>query len=97
MNKCERNGVDQGMHNYFVYGGQLRAALGDALKLVSNEDGWVATVQSMPTLQRNRAGAVVNSASLPYAVVHQYDRSGALKSQYERQFVWLAPDERGRK
>ena len=97
VNKCERNGVDQGMHNYFVYGGQLRAALGDALKLVSNEDGWVATVQSMPTLQRNRAGAVVNSASLPYAVVHQYDRSGALKSQYERQFVWLAPDERGRK
>lgn len=95
-NPCERNGVDQGMHNYFVYGGnggKLRLSLGDRLHLISNEDGWVATVQSMPTLHRDQAGHVLNAKDDIYAVVHQYDRSAALKRQYEQQFVWLQPGE----
>jgi hypothetical protein len=97
-NACERNGVDQGMHNYFVYSGKLQAALqkqpgGGALKLVDNESGWVGTVQSMPSLTRDRIGRLLNAERQPYAVVHQYDRSQALKDQLGRQFPWSAEQE----
>jgi hypothetical protein len=91
-NPCERNGVDQGMHNYYVYSGALEKAV-SALHLVTNEEGWIATVQSMPTLTRDRAGRVLNSLGAPVAVVHQYDRSDALKAQYAREFVWLEEGE----
>ena len=69
------------------------AAKVSALHLVSNEDGFVATVQSMPTLRRDRAGRVVGGGGAPYAVVHQYDRSALLKRQYEGEYVWLAEGE----
>jgi hypothetical protein len=85
MPHCERNGIDQGMHNYFVYGGALAQAV-SALHLVSNEEGFVATVQSMPSVQRDAAGRVLNAAGAVVAAVHQYDRSPALKRQYEGEF-----------
>lgn len=97
---CERNGVDQGMHNYFVFGGGLTAALGgaaDRLHVISNEEGWIATVQSMPTIQRDYAGRVLNAAGQIVALVHQYDRSAALKEQYRAQFTWLATEEERRR
>lgn len=80
-----------------MYGGALRDAIGSALQLVANEDGWVATVQAMPTLTRDRSGAVLNAAHARYAVVHQYDRSAALKEQYDREYIWLPPEELHRK
>jgi hypothetical protein len=61
--------------------------------LVPNEDGFIATVQSMPSLTRDRAGRVLNSEGSVYAVVHQYDRSPALKRQYDAEYVWLGPQE----
>lgn len=111
MNPCERNGVDQGMHNYFLYSGRVQGAIEEAagagngasgsggakpaVRIITNEDGWIATVQSMPTLHRDRGGRVMNGAgSAVAAVVHQYDRSGLLKDQYEREFVLLGPNER---
>lgn len=91
----------QGIHNYLVYGGDLAAALQQlpgpagaaaaAVHLVSNEEGWVATVQSMPEVVRDKAGRVLNEKGTPAAVVHQYDRSAQLKEQYDREYVWL-PD-----
>jgi hypothetical protein len=91
---CERMGVDQGVHNFLVYSGVLAARLEALapvapLALISNEDGFVATVQTMPELVRDRAGRVLNAAAVPYAVVHQYDRSPALKRQYAGEYVWL--------
>ena len=59
------------------------------LHIIPNEDGWVATVQSMATIHRDRVGRVVNEKGVPYAIVHQYDRSAQLKAQYDREFVWL--------
>ncbi len=93
---CERNGIDQGMHNYFVYSGELASRV-SALVLVPNEDGFVATVQSMPALARDRAGRVLNANGDAYAVVHQYDRSPALKRQYDAEYVWLPEAELGQK
>jgi len=46
-------------------------------------------VQSMPQLTRDWAGRVVNNRGEVVAIVHQYDRSGALSDQYEREYVWL--------
>lgn len=46
--------------------------------------GWLASVFA--------TGARV-LAGVPYAVVHQYDRSAALKRQYEREFPLLSATE----
>lgn len=96
-NPCERNGADQGVHNFIVHGGGLgealaKAGLPDRVVVVDNEFGFVGTVQSMALLRRDRAGRLLNDAGAPYAVVHQYDRSAALEEQYARQFPWLAND-----
>lgn len=100
-NACERNGVDQGMHNYFLYGGRLEEALrplgAPPIRLVSNEEGWVATVQSMPTVKRDKGGRVLNDLGKAVAVVHQWDRSNALKEQYAREYTWLDDGELNRK
>ena len=85
MPHCERNGIDQGMHNFFVYGGALQAAV-SALHLVSNEEGFIATVQSMPSVPRDLAGRVLNAQGAVVAAVHQYDRSPVLKRQYEGEY-----------
>ena len=60
-----------------------------ALNIISNEEGWIATVQSMHELHRDRTGRVLNEKGKPVAIVHQYDRSDQLKLQYSREFVWL--------
>ena len=88
----ERNGVDQGMHNYFLFGGQLKALVSQ-LVIVDNEDGWIASVQSMPSLQRDQAARLLNTNGEPYAVVHQYDRSKALTSTYANLYKMLSPEE----
>ena len=87
-NACERNGVDQGMHNFFLYGGALRAAV-SSLHIVALEDGWVVSVQSMPKIHRDHVGRVLNDKGDVVAVVHQYDRSDQLKAQYAGEYVWL--------
>ena len=68
-----------------MYSGELRAAV-SALHLVSNEEGPIATVQSMPSVTRDAAGRVLNRLGQVVAVVHQYDRSPALKAQYAGEF-----------
>ena len=92
---CERNGADQGVHNFVLFGGALRDALAaaraGAITVVSNEDGWVGTVQSMHALPRDRAGRLLNARGQPYALVHQYDRSKVLLDQLEREFTWMEP------
>ena len=62
---------------------------------MSNEEGFIATVQSMPTLKRDYAGRVLNAKGEVVAAVHQYDRSNALKRQYEGEFPVIPEAERG--
>lgn len=77
-NKCERNGVDQGMHNVFVW--QRRIS---PLYILSNEDGPIATVQSMKEVHKDWFGRAINNKLEVYSVVHQYDRSEGLKYDLE--------------
>ena len=92
VNTCERNGVDQGMHNYFLYSGNLTSIVTN-LYVATCEEGPVASIQSMPRLVRDKAGRLLNNDRTPYAVVHQYDRSEMLTSQYSGQYPWLAGEE----
>jgi hypothetical protein len=94
--KCERNGIDQGIHNYLVYSGELSTTAGGAVQamhFITNEEGFIATVQSMPSLVRDRSGRVLNEKGVPVAAVHQYDRSPLLLEQYEKEFQWLRAHE----
>lgn len=56
-NPCERNGVDQGMHNVFVHGRRLA---GSEVVILTNEEGPIATVQSMKKLHRDKYGRLLN-------------------------------------
>jgi len=84
---------DQGVHNYIIYSGDLeRVVKPYALKTLSLETGWILTVQQMigETMLRDRSGTVLNRNGVPYAMVHQYDRSRArLEPQYHEQFPLL--------
>jgi hypothetical protein len=80
----------QGVHNFFVYGGELEALV-SSMHIITNEEGWIATIQSMPQITRDRAGRVLNNLGQAVAVVHQYDRSPALLAQYDREYVWVPP------
>ena len=92
--KCERNGVDQGVHNVIVHTGLMGST---AVHQVSNERGQIATVQSLPTLHRNEYGVVLNEAGEPVSVVHQIDRSKLLLAQLDRQYPLIPEGERNRK
>ena len=91
---CERNGIDQGVHNVIVHTGLMGQ---HAVHQQSNEKGLIATVQSMPTLRRNEWGYVVNEKGDTVSVVHQVDRSKLLLAQYEHQYPIIPPDQRNSK
>jgi len=65
---CERNGVDQGVHNVLVHTGNILS-----LKQWTQGEGPVANMQSkIPRIDKQLS--VVKGNGELYAVVHQYDR-----------------------
>lgn len=65
---CERNGVDQGVHNVLVHTGNILS-----LKQWTQSNGPVANMQSkIPRIDEHLS--VRNGNDELYAVVHQYDR-----------------------
>ena len=85
---CERNGVDQGMHNYIVWAGVLEKHV-SALHLVNNEEGVILNAGIMRALERDNAGRVLTLSGVVAAAVHQYDRFPALQAQIETANPWL--------
>jgi len=85
---CEQNGIDQGIHNYYLFSGDLENAV-SKVHILSNEEGFVVSVQSMPTIRRDRMGRVINENGEVVAAVHQYDRSQELVRQYVQEYSWL--------
>jgi hypothetical protein len=80
---CEKNGVDQGVHNFFLHSGGLAEVVpGGVVALESNEEGFVTTVQAMSSVRQDDVGRVVNDLGVPVALVHQYDRMAELAAQY---------------
>jgi len=82
--ECERNGVDQGMHNYLI--NTVTKSL-PGITIVRSSD-IVIQVQTTETLESDILGRIENSIVKDvFAVVHQYDRSGWL----HRRFLELYP------
>jgi hypothetical protein len=87
--ECEQNGIDQGVHNYFLHSGRV-AAVASAVHVESNEEGFVATVQQMNEIRRDRLGRVLNAGgSGVAALVHQFDRSPLLVDQFKKEYTFL--------
>lgn len=95
--RCERNGVDQGAHNYLIYS-SLLAKTTTSVQILYPTSFPVIHMQSMmnrldglfstspPFLIMNQA-AISNS---PYAIVHQYDRHKGLQDLLAKKYVdWI--------
>eukprot|EP00771_Trimastix_marina_P001526 gnl/Trimastix_PCT/2605.p1 GENE.gnl/Trimastix_PCT/2605~~gnl/Trimastix_PCT/2605.p1 ORF type:complete len:356 (+),score=22.02 gnl/Trimastix_PCT/2605:57-1124(+) len=66
---CERNGVDQGVHNVLVHTNKITP-----LRIIANEDGPIAQMQEIHEVKLDLYGRLVNGQGKPYAIIHQYDR-----------------------
>jgi hypothetical protein len=77
---CERNGVDQGVHNVLVH---THALGNDTIRISSQLDGPVAHMQSGHAQVLGGPHPdplfVVNPAMKKVAIVHQYDRNKKLE------------------
>mmetsp|Transcript_49949 Transcript_49949/g.67977 ORF Transcript_49949/g.67977 Transcript_49949/m.67977 type:complete len:266 (-) Transcript_49949:241-1038(-) len=82
--KCERNGVDQGVHNVLVHTDRL----GSDLTILSSTKGWVANMQGHTRSSLKKDFKVVNKGGALVAVVHQYDRFKDLQKEYFTRFVF---------
>ena len=86
---CERNGVDQGVHNVLVHTNRI-----PNLKVFTQSDGWVANMQAHSGSTIGPAGQVHNKArSRTVAIVHQYDRYRQLQQRYFDRFIFWDRDE----
>ena len=78
---CERNGVDQGVHNVLVHTKSI-----PELKIFDHMSGPVANLQAnMSTI---KGGRVTNRKGDSVAVVHQYDRYPDLQSKLFKKYVY---------
>ena len=84
--KCERNGVDQGVHNVLVHTQMI-----PGLNLFWQDDGPVSNMQGGKYQTRVEAGRTVvfNKAGQVYKVAHQYDRNKLLTAElFKRVSEW---------
>ena len=82
---CERNGVDQGVHNVLVHTKRI-----ENLKIFSQASSPVLNLQARIAVVDEHRGIVRNKAGKVAAVVHQYDRFPSLqKALFERYAYWI--------
>jgi hypothetical protein len=97
--RCERNGVDQGVHNVIVHLGLIKG-----LEIKTERQFPVVNIQSSPSFNVPDASLamlqlqffdeirnVVDTA--PFAVIHQYDRSNTVSIELAKKYVaWKSYD-----
>jgi hypothetical protein len=94
---CERNGVDQGVHNVLLHLQFL-----EPVRVKYADDFPVVNLQSSPDLMLSRDlgsgrdGLFMDKYPLvPYAIVHQYDRDSVLQRQLGKKYLsgidWDSP------
>jgi len=78
---CERNGVDQGMHQVVMRDASWQGGL--QVRLAGVELGQVAHMQSMPQRALGADGLLrATSTRDVYTIVHQYDRAAAISTVF---------------
>ena len=75
-------GLDQGVHNEYVHTISDSSAL-----IIENSYPLVLTLGACSGYQQDEAGALINKKGEVYAVVHQYDRFGALLVYFKKKFM----------
>jgi len=81
--RCERNGVDQGIHNVLVHKNLI-----PNLRIFAQSNGPVANLQAQKS--RIKEGEVFNQNGDIVPVVHQYDRRPDLqKSLFSKYVSWI--------
>jgi hypothetical protein len=78
---CERNGVDQGVHNVLVHKNMV-----EHLEIKSESDGKVVNMQGRTAIVSKKT--VTNSKGILFPIVHQYDRYPDLQKLIFAE-VWL--------
>jgi hypothetical protein len=81
------------VHNVLVHA-TLANDAAVPLHKVSVESGWIGTLGRVTTLHRNAWGEVVNDDGEVYALLHQYDRSDAMKRDVSARFPLVMPEQR---
>mmetsp|Transcript_18030 Transcript_18030/g.23515 ORF Transcript_18030/g.23515 Transcript_18030/m.23515 type:complete len:469 (-) Transcript_18030:345-1751(-) len=79
--KCERNGVDQGVHNVLIHENRIPHS-----KLIPQRQAIVANLQAKIAQIKSDNIVVRPSDQKPVAVVHQYDRFPQLANHYYATF-----------
>lgn len=75
-------GLDQGIHNEYVYTVQDNAAM-----VIENTRPLVLTLGACNGYNQDKEGALINQTGEIYAVVHQYDRFGTLLVYFKKKFM----------
>ena len=82
--RCERNGVDQGIHNVLVHDNKIKN-----LHVHTERDGYLVHMQSS-TMSVINGDEVLDAQGKKLIVVHQYDRSFDLMRRLAAKYVtWI--------
>jgi len=87
--QCERNGVDQGVHNVLIH-----AHLVPGIKFHSaiTHPGVVSHMQSdlYVSIDQENPPRILNAQGVPVSIVHQYDRNDALQRTFAQYYLdWI--------
>lgn len=75
-------GLDQGIHNEYVYTVSNNAAV-----IIENTSPLIYTLGACTGYKQDSNGALLNENGEIYAVVHQYDRFGTLLVYFKKKFI----------
>ena len=79
---CERNGVDQGIHNVLVYSNMIQN-----LTILGPSDGVVIHVQNTKLTMSSNSVVYIQDSKQPVKIVHQYDRHRVLQQSLLLKYV----------
>jgi len=83
---CERNGVDQGVHNVLIHENEVKHA-----RIISQKTALVANLQAKVATVDPRSFKVRNPRGDEVSVVHQYDRFPNLAAYYYEAYARNIP------
>ncbi|MDB5086962.1 MAG: hypothetical protein JWR09_956 [Mucilaginibacter sp.] len=84
LSQCEKLewGLDQGIHNSYVY--EIKPV---TMRIFGSDEPYVINLGAYQPYSLNKDGELVNSLNQPYAIVHQYDRSGGLFASIKERYI----------
>jgi len=91
---CKDSGIDQGIHNYIIYNNKIPNT---TIHQISHEFGFVGTLGYAQWLKRNQFGLVLNANGSIYAVIHQWNRSKQMITQFAREYQLIPANIRNKK